>query len=197
MTVAAVMDEVVKDTIFYDESGGGVTFSGGEPLMQPEFLMTLLDRCRLLDIHTAVDTTCHANPMIVRNAAGRANLFLCDIKHMDSRRHREFTGKDNRLILENIRLLSDLGKDIIIRIPIVPGFNDDQANIKMTGEFVASLGTVVGIDILPYNKGGTEKAKRLMLQSHGITAATVPDHEELMTIAAALRSDRYEVKIGG
>jgi len=197
MTVAAVVDEVAKDTIFYDESGGGVTFSGGEPLMQPEFLVTLLDSCRQLDIHTAVDTTCHADPMVVRTAAERANLFLCDLKHMDPRRHREFTGEDNRLILENIRLLSDMGKEIMIRIPIVPGFNDDQANIKMTGEFAASLGTVIGIDILPYNKGGTEKAKRLMLQSHRITAARVPDHEELMIIADALRSDRFNVKIGG
>jgi pyruvate formate lyase activating enzyme len=197
MTVAAVVDEVAKDTIFYDESGGGVTFSGGEPLMQPEFLVTLLDSCRQLDIHTAVDTTCHADPMVVRTAAERANLFLCDLKHMDPRRHREFTGEDNRLILENIRLLSDMGKKIIIRIPIVPGFNDDQANIKMTGEFAASLGTVIGIDILPYNKGGTEKAKRLMLQSHRITAARVPDHEELMIIADALRSDQFNVKIGG
>ncbi len=196
MTVQAVMDELTKDIIFYDESGGGVTFSGGEPLMQPEFLMALLDRCRSLGIHTAVDTTCYAAPAIVGEVAAKTDLFLCDVKHTDPDLHREFTGEDNKLILENVRLLADMGKKIIIRIPIIGGFNDDRDNIEATGEFVASLGNVGRIDLLPYNAGGLEKTKRLISDFDSFKAE-VPDSRTLRTIADILGSRGFEVKTGG
>ncbi|MEJ2705914.1 MAG: glycyl-radical enzyme activating protein [Sedimentisphaerales bacterium] len=125
MTVGQVMREIAADVIFYDESGGGVTFSGGEPLMQPQFLLALLSRCRARDIHTAVDTTCYAELEIVREIAPFTDLFLCDIKHMDAAVHKRFTGVDNDRILYNIKELSEAGKKVIIRIPLVPGFNDE------------------------------------------------------------------------
>ena len=126
--------------------------------MQPDFLLELLDQCRSRRIHTAVDTSCHAEPEILERISEKADLFLCDIKHMDSDVHERFAGAGNRLILRNIGRLSTMGKKIVIRVPIVPGFNDDHANIQAVGEFAASLPGVSRIDVLPYNRGGREKS---------------------------------------
>jgi pyruvate formate lyase activating enzyme len=196
MTVGAVMSEVEKDVIFYDQSAGGVTISGGEPLMQPEFLLALLKQCRAKGINAAVDTTCYAEPEIIQKVAEQTDLFLCDLKHMDAGVHRDFTGVDNELILYNIRSLSNAGKGIAIRVPIIPGFNDDRANIEMTAEFVASLAGVGRIDILPYNRGGTEKSARLTAEFN-LMETEVPDDEKMIMIADTFKGYGFEVKIGG
>ena len=196
MTVSEVMVEVEKDVIFYDQSGGGVTFSGGEPLMQPDFLLALLNRCRALNIHTAVDTSCYAEPEIVESVVERADLFLCDLKHIDNEIHERFTGVGNDLILENIRCISQAGKKIIIRIPIIPGFNDEPANIEATGEFAASLQGVGRIDILPFNRGGIEKSARLTGENKSMLTET-PDEEQMRSIAQNLNKYVFEVNIGG
>jgi len=196
MTVDQVMHEIEKDVIFYDESGGGVTFSGGEPLMQPEFLLALLNRCQAQDIHTAVDTTCHAEPEVVRQVAAVTDLFLCDIKHMEGSAHEHFTGVDNDLILYNIRELANTGTKIAIRIPVVPGFNDDPANMEMTADFAVSLGSIVQIGILPYNRGGMEKSARLTTECD-LMQADVPSDEKMERIAKTFRRYGFEVKIGG
>ncbi|MBN2591961.1 MAG: glycyl-radical enzyme activating protein [Sedimentisphaerales bacterium] len=196
ITVSEVMAEVERDIIFYDQSGGGVTFSGGEPLMQPDFLVVLLNQCRVMNIHTAVDTSCYAEPEIVESVAERADMFLCDIKHMDSEMHERFTGVGNDLILENIRCLSQAGKKIIIRIPIIPGFNDDPENIEATGEFTASLPVVGRIDILPFNRGGIEKSARLTGENKSMLTET-PDEEQMSLIAQSLSKYVFEVNIGG
>ncbi len=120
MTVSQVVDEIKKDTIFYDQSGGGATFSGGEPLMQGEFLLALLKQCRSQGIHTAVDTTCHAKLEVIQQVAQHTDLFLCDLKHMDRTVHKDFTRVDNDLILYNIKWLSDVGKRIVISAGQVP-----------------------------------------------------------------------------
>ncbi len=199
-SVVEVMAEIRKDIIFYDQSGGGVTFSGGEPLMQPEFLLALLNQCRSEDIHTAVDTTCYARTATVRRVAEVANLFLCDVKHMDPDKHERYTGVRNELILDNIRMLAEMGKRIFVRVPIVPGFNDDQENIGRTAEFVRSLQTVVKIDILPYNRGGLEKSVRLTAETDdrvSLLQASPPGNSRMEEIAEALRAYGFQVKIGG
>jgi pyruvate formate lyase activating enzyme len=196
MSVGEVMAEVEQDVIFYDESGGGVTLSGGEPLMQPEFLLAVLNQCQRQRIHTAVDTSCYAESKIVEMAGERANLFLCDIKHMDNKIHERFTGVGNNLILDNIRLISEAGKEIIIRIPVIPGFNDEKANIEATSKFTASLPGVIRVDILPFNLGGKEKSARLMSQSKYMQVET-PDEEQMSSIAKNFRKYGFEVKIGG
>ena len=195
-TVAEVMAEVRKDIVFYDQSGGGATFSGGEPLMQTEFLLALLAACRAEDIRTAVDTTCHASPQVMQRIAPAADLFLCDIKHMNRRAHEQYTGVDNRQILDNIGTLAKIGKQVIIRVPIIPGFNSDEDNIRRTAQFVASLQTVRRIDILPYNRGGVEKAGRLT-GAVDLMQAETPDDDTMKRIAAVLGSHGFEVKIGG
>jgi len=196
MTVGQVMAEVEKDIIFYDESGGGVTFSGGEPLMQPDYLLALLGQCKTMGIQTVVDSTCYAEPEIVMKVAGQTDLFLCDVKHMDAALHEQFTSVDNALILYNIKGLSDAGKAIVIRIPIISGFNDDPDNIDKTAEFAASLAGVRQIDILPYNAGGPEKSTRLTAK-YSLMETQVPDDERMAMIAETLRSFGFEVKIGG
>jgi pyruvate formate lyase activating enzyme len=195
-TVADVMTEVKKDVIFYDESGGGATFSGGEPLMQPEFLLALLAACQSEGIRTAVDTTCYAPPEILRCVAGVSDLFLCDIKHMNCQAHEQYTGLDNRQILDNIGMLAKTGKEVIIRVPIIPGFNSDEDNIKRTAEYVQSLKTVRRIDILPYNRGGLEKVGRLA-GAVDLMQAQAPSDDTMKGIAEILASYGFEVKIGG
>jgi len=196
MTVSEVMAEVEKDVIFYDQSSGGVTFSGGEPLMQPEFLLALLDQCRGQGIRTAVDTSCYAEPDIVKRVSERTGLFLCDLKHIDSDTHERFTGVGNGLILDNLRRLSEAGNKIIIRIPVIPGFNDEQPNIEASGKLVASLQNVVRIDLLPYNRGGNEKLTRLMADMELMQTET-PSEDKMNSITESLGSYGFEVKIGG
>ncbi|MHC4105146.1 MAG: glycyl-radical enzyme activating protein [Planctomycetota bacterium] len=196
MSVGEVMAEIEQDIIFYDESGGGVTFSGGEPLMQPDFLLAVLNQCQRQRIHTAMDTSCYAESKIVEKVSEKASLFLCDIKHMDSEIHEQFTGAGNNLILDNIRLLSEAGKEIIIRIPVIPGFNDKETNIEATGKFAASLPGVIRIDILPFNRGGKEKSARLTAKNKHLQVET-PNEEQMNSIAKNLSKYGFEVKIGG
>lgn len=195
-SVAEVMAQLRKDIVFYDESGGGATFSGGEPLMQPDFLVALLEACRAEGIRTAVDTTCYADPHTLRRIAELADLFLCDIKHMNSELHRQFTGIPNDRILANIRMLAEVGKKIFIRIPIIPGFNSDRTNVEQTAQFVQSLKTVRRVDILPCNRGGLEKVVRLCGQI-GLMEAQAPDDGTMARIAGILRGHGFEVKVGG
>ncbi len=190
------MAEVRKDVIFYDQSGGGATFSGGEPLMQPEFLLALLDACRNEGIKTAVDTTCYAATEVIQRVAQVADLFLCDIKHMNGERHEQYTGVGNRQILENIAMLAQTAREVVIRVPIIPGFNDDRANLEETARFVQGLKTVRRIDILPYNRGGLEKAGRLT-GTIDLMQAQVPGDGTMNEIAGMLRGYGFEVKIGG
>jgi len=196
MTISEVMSEIEKDVVFYDQSGGGATFSGGEPLMQPEFLLELLGQCRRRGIHTAVDTTCHADTSVLERISQQMDLFLCDLKHMDPDIHQDFTGVRNDLILYNIKWLSDAGKRITIRIPIVPGFNNDKSNIEATAEFVKSLNNVTRIDILPYNSGGNEKSGRLTTE-FDMMEAEVPHAKQMNMIAEILKGFGFNVKTGG
>ncbi len=196
MTVSEVMADVERDVIFYDQSGGGVTFSGGEPLMQPDFLLALLNQCQQRNIHTAVDTSCYAEPEIVDSVAIWADLFLCDLKHMDNEMHERFTGVGNSLILENIRRVAQAGKKIVIRIPIIPGFNDETANIEATGKFTASLPGAGRIDILPFNRGGIEKSARLTGEIKSMRTET-PEEGQMSSIAENLSKYVFEVNIGG
>ena len=195
-TAAEVMAEVRKDVIFYDQSGGGVTFSGGEPLTQPEFLLALMNACRDEGIRTAVDTTCYAVAEVIQRVAQVADLFLCDIKHMNRARHEQYTGVGNGQILENISTLAQAARDVVIRVPIIPGFNDDRANLEQTARFVQRLNTVRRIDILPYNRGGLEKAGRLT-GGIDLMQAQAPTDDTMNEIAEVLRGYGFEVKIGG
>jgi pyruvate formate lyase activating enzyme len=196
MSVGDVMAEIEKDVVFYDQSAGGATFSGGEPLAQPEFLCELLSMCKSWDIRTTVDTSCYAERGVLETVRANTDLFLCDIKHMDSETHKRFTGVPNEVILDNIRWLASSGANIVLRIPLIPGFNDDESNIEASGKFAASLGCISRIDVLPYNSGGIEKAAR-MAEPCELMESDVPDDDKLQSVKDILQTFGLDVKIGG
>jgi pyruvate formate lyase activating enzyme len=155
-----VMKEIEKDEIFYLESGGGVTFSGGEPMMQADALEELLALCRKKGYHTAVDTSGHAEPAAFGKIALLTDLWLYDIKLMDDLKHVEYTGVSNELAISNLEMLARQGREIIIRFPLIPGFTDDPANLDAISALMKKLG-LSRIDILPYHSIGKAKYKRL------------------------------------
>ena len=152
-----------RDIPFYDQSGGGVTLSGGEPLLQSDFSLALLESLRNEMIHTAVDTCGHAPSDVIRRAAELTDLFLYDIKLMDCERHRLFTGVGNTLILENAKLLSRLGSSLWIRVPLIPGVNSSEEDLRSLSRFVAGLQSAERIQLLPYQQAAEGKARRMGL----------------------------------
>ena len=161
MTADQVLAELERDRMFYDESGGGVTFSGGEPLAQPEFLLELLKRCREHEMHTAVDTCGHASREIVDRIRPHVSLFLYDLKLLDDDRHRRYTGVSNALGLANLRALVAAGHDIVVRVPLIPGVNDDDESVRHIGAFLTELRRPFPVVILPYHSLGVAKYARL------------------------------------
>lgn len=152
-----LIKEIEKDIIFFEESGGGVTFSGGEPLMQDEFLLETLKLCKQKGIHTCVDTCGYAPKDAYRNISEYTDIFLYDIKHMDSSLHQSQTGVGNEMVLNNLELLSNMGKNIIVRYPLIPEFNISEKNINKTIEFIKQLTNISAIHLLPYHNLGKEK----------------------------------------
>lgn len=196
MTVAQVMAEVERDIPFYDESSGGVTFSGGEPLLQSDFLLALLRACKEKAIHTALDTCGFAPWETLDSLREYVDLFLYDLKLMDDTQHRKFTGVSNELILRNLRMLSERGHDIFLRVPIVPEINDDDEHIRQIGEFAAALPHLNKVDILPYHHIALDKYKRLN-KVYGLPEARPPSDERMAEIAQILEGFGLRVKIGG
>jgi pyruvate formate lyase activating enzyme len=164
VTVEEVMREIEKEVLFFDESGGGVTFSGGEPLMQPEFLEALLDRCRALDIHTTLDTTGFAEPVLFNKVMDKVDLFLYDLKLMDENIHCTYSGVSNIFVKANLKTAALKRKKVVIRFPVIPGITDTEENIKGIGEFAASLKTVKRIDLLAYHRTAEAKYRRLNME---------------------------------
>ena len=196
VTVDEVVAEIQRDLPFYDESGGGATFSGGEPLMQPAFLLALLEACGRLDIHRAVDTSGYVSKEWLLRVAEKTDLFLYDLKHMDAETHRKFTGVSNEIIVENLVSLSAVGATIRVRFPLIPGVNDDPENVEATGAFLADLRHVPGIELLPYHDVMRSKYKRFgWVYRLGQLPAPHPLH--LRDIAAHLSSFGLRVTIGG
>ena len=196
MSVDQILGEVEKDIPFYDQSGGGVTFSGGEPLLQPGFLHELLMACREREIHVALDTTGFAPTEIVQNVAPLVNLFLFDIKLVDSRRHLAATGVENGLILKNLRSLALDSHQIAIRVPIIPTINDDDENILAIGELASSLRSKQRVDILPYHKIAAEKYRRLR-REYRLPHLQPPSAARMSQIATTLEGFGLIVNIGG
>lgn len=195
-TVGEVMAEIVRDLAFFDQSGGGVTFSGGEPLYQPAFLGALLETCRAQEIRTAVDTSGLASWETFESIRPNVDLFLYDLKLMDDAKHRQYTGASNRQILSNLQALVERGAHVHVRVPIIPGVNDDAENIRLTGQFLASLPALNGLTLLRYHQIGIEKYNSLGI-SYGMASTTAPDDEVMAQIANALHGYGLPAAIGG
>ena len=195
-TVDEVMAEIGKELPFFEGTSGGVTFSGGEPLAQPDFLEALLVACGRLGLHRAVDTSGFAPAGTVRRIAPYTDLFLFDLKHMDPVAHLRATGVDNALIHDNLRLVAASGTEVRLRLPLVPDFNDDEDNIRRTGLFAAALPGVRGIDVLPYHAAAKGKYAKLDRPYPG-RDIPVPEPARVDRAVNILQDCGLAVRIGG
>ena len=196
MTVEEVMNEIEKDSLFFDESGGGVSFSGGEPLLQHEFLLGLLKASKHKGHHTVVDTTGFTTPAILERIVPFVDLFLYDLKTLDDKKHKEYTGVSNQTILENLRLLVRLHKEVIVRIPVIPGVNQTSEDIQQIGSFIEALGGIREVQLLPYHQTGVDKYRRLGLD-YRMKQVVPPTTQHMNEIASELGDHVSLVSVGG
>ncbi len=197
MTVRAVLDQVLKDKLFIDASGGGITLSGGECLAHPEFSEALLFAAKEAGLHTAVESCSFAPEAVVDQVFRYLDLGLLDIKHMDSEEHKRLTGVPNELILNNIRhVYHDMKKAVIVRVPTIPGCNDSEENIAATARFVKEeLGPDVGIHLLPYHRLGESKNESLGKVMD--LSIEVPSDEHMEHLKSIVESSGLYCQIGG
>jgi pyruvate formate lyase activating enzyme len=186
--------EILRDQIFFDEARGGATLSGGEPLAQPAFTMALLGALRDRGVHTALDTCGLAPREDLLAAAALADLVLFDLKHMDDAAHRAWTGTGNALILDNLRALAAAGAGLWIRVPVVPGVNDDPGNLEATARFVAELPFVSRLDLLPYHRTGVAKFRRLG-RDYALDSVEPPGAERMAELEGLFRT--RGIQVGG
>ncbi|MBQ6679666.1 MAG: glycyl-radical enzyme activating protein [Lachnospiraceae bacterium] len=158
-----VAKKLLEDTAFFRSSGGGVTFSGGEPLLQPDFLATVMKELKKEDVHVAVDSCAFVPWEAFEKVLPYTDLFLIDVKHIDSGEHRRMTGQGNELILENLKKLADVGAAVEIRTPVIPGYNDDTETLRKIGTLLASMGNIAVWRLLPYHSMGKAKYEAIGL----------------------------------
>jgi pyruvate formate lyase activating enzyme len=190
-----IMLDVSKDAVFYEESGGGVTFSGGEPLMQADALHELLGLCRKQGYHTAIDTSGHAEPAAVKRVIELADLWLFDLKLMDDARHLEYTGVSNELALKNLETIAQAGKEVIIRFPFIPGITDGKDNLEAISKLMLKLG-LKRIDILPYHDIARDKYRRLG-KPFLLSDLKEPEIHMVNETVNLFEDHRFKVGVGG
>lgn len=195
ITVKDLMKEILKDEAFYDESNGGVTFSGGEPLVHVDYLNNVLQTCKGRGIHTTIDTSGYASWEQFEKIIDNVDLFLFDIKHMSNEKHLKYTGVENIIILENLKKLSERGSNIYIRMPIIAGVNDDDENIDLSIDFISKL-NITHVNLLPYHKIGMDKYRRLNME-YKLTGLEKPSDEVIDKIAEKFKKAGIKIKIGG
>ncbi|MCP4633159.1 MAG: glycyl-radical enzyme activating protein [candidate division Zixibacteria bacterium] len=196
VSVEEVMNEIQKDMIFYDQSGGGASFSGGEPMMQVGFLKELLLSCKRSGINTVVDTSGYAPFEDFEKISNLVDLYLYDLKIIDDEKHQKYTGVSNKDILDNLRMLLATGKNIEIRIPVIPGITDTDIDINAIIRFVRSLNSVKAISLLPYNILVEDKCKRFNIKSK-LGNLEIPSKDRINEIKERFSSHLSSVKIRG
>jgi len=180
-----VVAEVLKDKPFYDNSGGGVTLSGGEPLLQADFCAEVLAECRARGIHTALDTAACVPWAAFERVLAHTALVLLDLKLADPERHRRATGAGNELILANARRLGATGIPLMVRVPIVPGWTDDESNVAAIAEIARELPNLEGIELLPYHRFAESKYQRLG-RAYKLEGTRAPEAAQLARLAAVV-----------
>ncbi len=196
MYVDQIVEECLRDEAFYKKSGGGITLSGGEPLFQPEFALALLKAFHQYHIHTAIETTGFYSRERLKQAVLDTDLFLYDLKGIDDGKHRKFTGVSNRKILENLCFLSETGKEIIIRIPLIPEHNSFPEDIHQLIAFLKGLPRKHEIHLLPYHRLGVFKYD-VLGKNYTISDLKPPQTEEMEVIKKEFEKNDLQVKIGG
>ena len=197
-TVDEVFKEISADLLFYEESGGGVTLSGGEPLAQPEFAVGILKKCRDAGIHTALDTCGHALWSTAREVVRHTDLVLYDFKHMNPEMHEKYTGVSNELILQNAeKIHHEMSIAMRARVAIIPGFNDSPENIEATAGFIADkLSNAVSVHLLSYHRLGEAKRERLDRKNE-TAAIEIPSEHQLEECRRIFESFGLTVIMGG
>jgi len=197
-SVNDILEVLEKEEIFFRESKGGVTFSGGEPLMQADFLLETLKACKGKDYHTAVDTSGYSPTQNFSNIIPWTDLFLFDIKHMDDSMHLKYTGVSNSLIFSNFKLILENGKDIFVRIPVIPGINDDPENLSALKQFLADskCKNLRKISLLPYHKIGKAKYKKFSIP-YRMNGTEPPSRERMNELKEYFTETGIRTKIGG
>ena len=197
-TVESILDILEKERVFINQSKGGVTFSGGEPMLQCEFLLEALKACKLNGYHTAVDTSGYTSLEKFKDLLPFTDLFLFDLKHLDNAKHFEATGVSNFGIIENLMFLLRYSKEVMLRIPVIPEFNDDTVYMEELLSFISSLkaGTLKKINLLPYHKIGSSKYKKFGIP-YKMDAIEPPDHAEMLIMKELLMKSGIKIKIGG
>jgi pyruvate formate lyase activating enzyme len=187
-----------KEKIFINQSKGGVTFSGGEPMMQYSFLLESLRACKENGYHTAVDTSGFSSSDKFKKVMPYTNLFLFDIKHLDDQKHKTFTGVSNKLILKNLLLIADSESDYMVRIPVIPGFNDDEDYLLRLKKYLFDLNrkNLKMINLLPYHKIGASKYKRFGMQ-YRMENVEQPSAQLMRELKDFFSDLGVKVKIGG
>ncbi len=189
-----ILEEIERDREYYRYGQGGVTFSGGEPLLQKDFLVSVLKSCQRQGIHCAVDTAGNVAWNLLEEVVPWADLFLFDMKAFDEETHRRATGSGNRRIQENLRRLTKTGKEIWIRIPVIPGVNDSQAEIDAIGDYLAPLSNIRWVELLPFHTLGSEKYPSLDRQ-YTAKGLTPPSNEKMASLQAVLEQRGLAVRI--
>jgi pyruvate formate lyase activating enzyme len=195
MTVDDVLREVVEDKIFYERSGGGVTLSGGEVILQSRFASKLLKACKNEGIHTAIDSNMSVNWDRFAKVLPFTDLIMADIKCMDDIAHKEAVGVSNKKVLENIKMVADRGISLIVRTPIIPGFNDTKVNIRSTVEFLTTLDSLLYYELLAYHPLGESKAKKIGLEDR--KKIRTPTRKEMYELAEEALLQDIKVVVNG
>lgn len=197
-SVESLLEILEKERVFMNHSKGGVTFSGGEPMLQFEFLHEALKIFRNNGYHTAVDTSGYSSAENYKSIIPFTDLFLFDIKHLDEAKHIESTGVSNTLILDNYRLLLKSGRDVMARIPVIPGFNDDEKYLFRLRNFLTETKTISlkRINLLPFHKTGSSKYKRLNLP-YKMEGIEPPSKEKMQKMKNFFEETGIKIKIGG
>ena len=195
VTVGEIIDIVERDRIYYRRSGGGITLSGGESLTQPDFAVALLKTAKERGINTAMESTGFADFSVISRYLPYLDLYLMDIKHMNSAKHKEFTSQPNELILENAKKITDAGTRLIVRTPVIPTFNATKEEIGEIAKFASSLKGVTQMHILPYHRIGTDKYKGLN-RDYSLTGIEPPSKELMNELLEVVNSYGLKGQIG-
>lgn len=196
VTVSEIMEEVEKDRAYYARSGGGMTLSGGESLCQPEFAVSLLRAAKENGINTAMESTGFADYSVIERYLPYLDVYLMDIKHINSDKHREFTSRPNEIILENARKIAQNAKKLIIRTPVIPTFNATVDEIRDIAEFAKSLGTVEELHLLPYHRIGSDKYAGIG-REYSMKNIEPPSKELMNELLSVVESVGLRGQIGG
>jgi pyruvate formate lyase activating enzyme len=188
MNAAEIFNAVYRDKLFYDSSGGGVTVSGGEALLQPQLVCDLFAKCREAGIQTCIETSGHAAASALHQVLPYTDYVLYDLKHMDPDKHRRYTGKPNNLILSNAKIVVESSREILFRMPLIPDINDDLQNIKDTADFLHGLGkNVCRIELMPYHQLGKGKYESLD-RKYNLPDVPAPEPEQIDSVKKAFEN---------